>query len=361
MTYAECMAEAKLLKGFLEKRGVRVSIELQTDAKGTWSFWSKRLEMSHHVVSRPSQGNTPFLRLVKKGRPDVPGPLCNGYGGFDEVYRIITMGIANHSGAGGPLTIDGVTVPKDNGRYHIWGTEYEGGLEEWTPSMHDFMSRSNAGILDYLAHKRGATVGAHCEHSTWAPRRKIDRLNYTRDSGIARIRAVTTTGGGIGGGMSPVIVPTPAPSRPKNSNAHRTYATGEVKRIQTILTDLGYYTGNLDDDYGPWTEAAVLAYQRAQLHGNLVKDGDWGPATEAHYQWVRTLQETMNRWKGYDVRVDGDHRTYTKTRVADLMRRNLTGAYAAAGRALGYSRVIADGVPGPVFCKMLAIPTHPNL
>ena len=163
-----------------------------------------------------------------------------------------------------------------------------------------------------------------------------------------------------GGGMGPVVVepapapaPTPAPAPVKNARAARTYKPGEVERIQRILADLGYYKGAIDDDYGNWTHDAVEAYQRAQLHGNLVKDGDWGPATEAHYQWVRTLQAKMNGWKGDDIRVDGDYGPRTRARVYEVMERNHGGSYPSWAKL--------DGVPGPVFCKMLAIPTHPNL
>ena len=110
-----------------------------------------------------------------------------------------------------------------------------------------------------------------------------------------------------------------------------------------------YYKGNIDDDYGPWTEAAVKLYQKSQLFGNLAADGDWGPKTEAHYLWVIRLQKTMNQWKGADIAVDGDYRRVTANRVEDLMRRNQGYTYH------GYP----DGVPGPVFCRMLGIPTHP--
>lgn len=167
-----------------------------------------------------------------------------------------------------------------------------------------------------------------------------------------------------GGDMGPVVVepapapaptpaPAPAPAPAKNAAAHRTYQPGEVERIQSILKTLGYYKGALDDDYGNWTHDAVEAYQRAQLHGNLVKDGDWGPATEAHYQWVRTIQAKMNGWKGDDIRVDGDYGPRTRARVYEVMERNHGGAYPSWAKL--------DGVPGPVFCRMLGIPTHPNL
>ena len=182
--------QARRLAAHLKAAGVRVSIELQPGAKGTgWLDSRHRLNMSHHTVSRPSMGSTPCLALVKKGRRDVPGPLCNGYMGYDEVYRIITMGWANHPGAGGPITIDGITVPKDQGRPYIWGTEFEGGLEPWTPAMHEAMARANGGITAWLSEDHGRTIAANLEHSTWAPRRKIDRLGYTRDSSIERIRS----------------------------------------------------------------------------------------------------------------------------------------------------------------------------
>ena len=163
-----------------------------------------------------------------------------------------------------------------------------------------------------------------------------------------------------GGGMGPVVVepapapaPTPAPAPVKNARAARTYKPGEVERIQRILSDLGYYKGAIDDDYGNWTHDAVEAYQRAQRFGSLVPDGDWGPATEAHYQWVLTLQRALNDWKGADIRVDGDYGPATDARVWDVMRRNHGGTYPSWAKL--------DGVPGPVFCRMLDIPTHPNL
>ena len=163
-----------------------------------------------------------------------------------------------------------------------------------------------------------------------------------------------------GGGMGPVVVepapapaPTPAPAPVKNARAARTYKPGEVERIQRILSDLGYYKGAIDDDYGNWTHDAVEAYQRAQRFGSLVPDGDWGPATEAHYQWVLTLQRALNDWKGADIRVDGDYGPATDARVWDVMRRNHGGTYPSWAKL--------DGVPGPVFCRMLHIPTHPNL
>lgn len=274
MSYATALAAAQQLAAAIQRRGVTVSIELQQGASqnGTkrWDRSTPKVGvLSHHTVSRPSQGATPCLALVKRGRSDVPGPLCNGYGGYDLVYRIITMDIANHSGAGGPLWVPGFTIPKDQGRYYLWGTEYEGGLEAWTPEMREFMARANAGILDYL----GLQVAAHGEHLTWAPRRKIDRLGYTTQSGQSEI----ITLGGKSGTLPPVTQPPADPWAGANPDA--VYELGSRNlRLYSSGTDVRYVQRvvGVEDDgyYGPLTVAGVKAYQLA--HG-LTYDGLWGP------------------------------------------------------------------------------------
>ena len=149
-----------------------------------WASIRKWLRMQHHIASYyvPTGSKTPLLGLVKNGREDLPGPLANGYGGFDLVYRILCMGMANHSGLGGPVTIDGVTVPKDSGRGPTWGTEYEGGYQEWAniPGMLEFMGRCDNALADWS----GRPITSQLEHSTWTTR-KSDRRGFTRTSGIA--------------------------------------------------------------------------------------------------------------------------------------------------------------------------------
>lgn len=171
--------DAERLAESLLDHGVKaVAIDL-VEGRGGSGWHSSRFvgSMGHHIVSRPSQGKTPFLSLVKNGRRDLPGPLCNGYGGFDEVARIICLGWANHPGRGGPVTVPAGTVPANNGRPYFFGWEFEGGLEAWADSMHDFMARCLAGTLDWL----GEPVDGHVEHSTWTPR-KIDRLDYSAEA-----------------------------------------------------------------------------------------------------------------------------------------------------------------------------------
>lgn len=218
---AEAMRRAKIVRGCLLDAGVpEVSIELQDGRPGsgdTWNLCKPVAAISHHIASRPTPTNpTPGLSLVKRGRSDLPGPLANGTAGVDLVYRILTFGMANHPGYGGPWTIRGpmgtYTIPKDVARPYAWGTEYEGGYTDavWdreytnertgaTMTFREFMGRANAGLVRamWLINGHGKNPGEpgaldlsgyHGEHKTWAPRRKIDRLNYTTQSGRAEIR-----------------------------------------------------------------------------------------------------------------------------------------------------------------------------
>ena len=200
--HEKAKAKARALKDIMLEYGVpEVSIELQTGRPTSYGSWDALFvvaEMSHHTVSRySSTSRTPCLSLIKNGRSDLPGPLSNGYGGWDLCYRIITFGYANHPGEGGPITLPALTagtftIPKDSARRYAWGTEWEGGLAEadWDKvltnprngkkmTFREFMGRANAALEAYhKIHQR-----AHMEHSTWTSR-KIDRLHYTAQKGI---------------------------------------------------------------------------------------------------------------------------------------------------------------------------------
>lgn len=216
-------ARARLVRECLLRHGVpEVSIELQEGRPTTGDPWNACQPVSvfsHHIASRPTPTDpTPGLSLVKRGRPDLGGPLCNGTAGVDLVYRIICLGLANHPGEGGALTVSGpvgaYTMPKDVARPYAWGTEYEGGFEDATwdrvytnartgisMTFREFMGRANAGLVEAIwlinglgkTPKPGADLsGYHLEHKTWAPTRKVDRLNYTTDSGRAEVRKYDT-------------------------------------------------------------------------------------------------------------------------------------------------------------------------
>ena len=207
LTKSQAYAQAERLAHHLRRYGLKVVIDLKPGANGVWGVDTFYAPMMHHIVSKRIQGTTPFYQLVRTGRSDVPGPLCNVYLGWDHVVRIVTMGIANHSGAGGPWNISGFIIPRNNGRYYFLGSEIEGGWieEDWDDDFRLTMGKLAAGKLDYLNELRGGIISdtALTEHSMWArPKgRKIDRLGYTHEKAIAEMRAArqSVKESGVGG------------------------------------------------------------------------------------------------------------------------------------------------------------------
>lgn len=366
MTQATALAEAQKLAACLRARGVTVSIELQKGASGEWDRSTRKVGvMSHHTVSRRSNGLTPCLALVKRGRSDVPGPLCNGYGGYDLVYRIITMDIANHSGAGGPIEVPGFRIPVNQGRYYIWGTEYEGGLDaaDWTPEFHEFMSRSNAAILDYL----GLPVAAHMEHKTWAGNRKIDRLNYTTQSGRDAINSLKS-----GGAITPVPN-NPAPVGPGGPWAGKVATAifepgSRTLRLYSAGTDVSFVQGLVgakqDGEYGNDTVKKVKVWQK---NNGLVDDGIFGARSWAVALVKRAVDG--NLW----IEEDGIDGAKTYSRLQQVMGTYIDGKVSKPSpmwkavqeflnssvdsehirNLTGYSRLAEDGDPGARTIKVL--------
>lgn len=218
MSRTLAMQRARTMREALLDHGVpQVSIEIVQGRPGPPSRWiglTPVAVMSHHIASHPTTSNpTPGLNLVKVGRSDLPGPLCNGTAGVDLVYRIICLGYANHSGEGGPWIVRGplgnYSIPRDNGRPYIWGTEYEGGFtdEVWDRlyqnpktklkmNFREFMGRCNAGLVEgiWAINGRGKTPTSgmdlstyHGEHGQpWAVGRKPDRRGYVGNVNIGR-------------------------------------------------------------------------------------------------------------------------------------------------------------------------------
>lgn len=66
--------------------------------------------------------------------------------------------------------------------------------------------------------------------------------------------------------------------------------TGDaVKKLQEELKKLGYYTRQVDGDFGPWTKKAVQAFQTAK--GGLLVDGIFGPVTCSKLQSTTAAQK----------------------------------------------------------------------
>ena len=74
----------------------------------------------------------------------------------------------------------------------------------------------------------------------------------------------------------PTQKPTPKPTPTEGSTLHINDTGAYVKSVQQRLSDLGYWLGTPDGQYGGLTEQAVVALQKA---AGLGRDGVFGPAT----------------------------------------------------------------------------------
>ena len=76
-----------------------------------------------------------------------------------------------------------------------------------------------------------------------------------------------------------VLAVTPDPSRPTAEPVLRSGASGQsVKDVQSRLYTLGYYSGEIDGQFGPGTKEAVRTFQR---QNGLGADGIVGEETKA--------------------------------------------------------------------------------
>lgn len=97
----------------------------------------------------------------------------------------------------------------------------------------------------------------------------------------------------------PTPEPPPAPEEPAELARG---ATGErVVALQQRLADLGYFIGAPDGDFGPGTQQAVWALQKA---AGLSRDGVVGPATQAALDQGVTPQPRSGSGKVVEIDLD---------------------------------------------------------
>jgi hypothetical protein len=219
----------------------------------------------HHTAG-PKNGNYPSLKTVRDGRPDLPGPLAQLGLGRDGTWIIFSAGRANHAGRG---EWKGIT----NGNSNMIGIEAEntGKADDspWPEVQMDAYQRGVAAILTRIGKDAGFCAG-HKEYAT--PRGRKSDPDFDMNAFRTSVAAVMA-------GTVPAPVPIPAaeppaqPGGPVGRPTLRRRDKGDL--VRQIQAKLGVeQVGN----FGPKTEAAVRAFQRAH---NLVPDGIVGPKTWA--------------------------------------------------------------------------------
>lgn len=158
----------------------------------------------------------------------------------------------------------------------------------------------------------------------------------------------------LANGKTPVSKPKPEATKPQASKPKPVASKKNVvsaKTLKTRLKNAGFYHGAINDKEDASLDKAIKAYQKAQVWDKLLVDGYWGQYVENHFQYVLRLQKAMNEWRSDlpNLIADGSFGNLSLRKVRELQTRNKKGAYWKAG-----GRVV-DGIPGPIFAKMLGI------
>lgn len=227
--------------------------------------------LCHHTAGPgPEKGNYPSFNTIIKGRSDLPGPLAQLGLGRDGTWIIFSAGRANHAGMG---EFKGVV----NGNSNFIGIEAENtGLPNdspWPAVQMDAYQRGVAAILRHIG--RGAEFCAgHKEYALDKKGRRGRKSDPDFDMKAFRVAVAAILGGTA---PAPVLIPAAEPPAaaggPVGRPTLRRNAKGDL--VKQIQAKLGVeQVGN----FGPKTEAAVRAFQRAH---NMVPDGIVGPKTWA--------------------------------------------------------------------------------
>jgi hypothetical protein len=178
----------------------------------------------HHTAG-PSSGSTPSLGTCINGRPDVAGPLCNVMqsrepDGNDIAY-VIASGKGNHGGEGSWRGVSG------NSKF--------AGLEVEHTGVAPLGARKNISVRILAAMVQGfATEEMCCQHSEYAPSRKIDIANDTDPNWYRHECGLILRGGGGS---------TPPPTDPGAFDLSK-------EQYDTIMRELGQIEDKLDSNGG---------------------------------------------------------------------------------------------------------------
>lgn len=118
----------------------------------------------HTATAKSAAGEYPSLRIVRDGRPDLPGPLAQLGLGRDGTVYVIAAGVAYHAGE---------TFERSQDNWHAIGIEAEhDGVSPWPTAQVDAYARLCAALVEHYGLSVDRVQG-HKEIA--APRgRKID-------------------------------------------------------------------------------------------------------------------------------------------------------------------------------------------
>jgi len=128
--------------------------------------WTPHVFVMHHTAAGGTQ-TTPSLSACINGKTDVPGPLVQVLQSREldgnDIFYVISAGIANHAGEGGWMGY--------SGNSNAAGIEIEhDGVSPLAIARQKLNARAAAAIMSPYT----ADPSYFCRHAEWAPTRKID-------------------------------------------------------------------------------------------------------------------------------------------------------------------------------------------
>lgn len=174
------------LPHLLERWGLDVELVPGWERRGQPFRAAPSIVVGHHTAtSARARGDLPTLAVLRDGRSDLPGPLCQiGLGRSGRVY-VVASGKANHAGRGAwkGLTDSARTI----------GVEVEHpGTGPWTAAQLRAFDLTAAALLDGL----GSPASHYAGHREWAlpAGRKVDPGGVNLTAQRARVRELLSRG-----------------------------------------------------------------------------------------------------------------------------------------------------------------------
>jgi hypothetical protein len=217
------MARAVWLAAVLRKAGCRVVEMDGWQTRETRVGFNPQGVVWHHTATGPNVSNLNVRKLLRDGRSDLSGPLCQLGLERDGTYVVIAAGRANHAGFGTPWGNDSIGIEAYN----------DGVGEPWPKVQLDAFEDGTAAILTAL-HLGAPQVKAHREVD---PGRKIDPTGIDMNQARARI--------------ADLLTPKPQPLAP--SEDPMLYIREEDPKSRILLTNGVYVVVDGEAEYNAST------------------------------------------------------------------------------------------------------------
>lgn len=152
----------KSLRKWAKKYGVTVTEERDALTRGRAWYGNGPVGVVEHHWAGVGDGGATWMAAR-----DGAYPFCNALVRRDGLIHVLSYLSVWHSGTGGPWVSAG--VPKDQGSYYAWGTEYEswGRVKDFTPEMWAAQAVLDCAIREAAGEKAFPNWKRLINHKDW--------------------------------------------------------------------------------------------------------------------------------------------------------------------------------------------------